>query len=95
MSAGGILYIADTYNQRIRKMTPDTAVTTLAGNTESGRKDGVGPDASFYRPSGLAVDSQGNIFVADQFNNTIRRITPGGVVTTFAGSGSAGLVDSY
>jgi sugar lactone lactonase YvrE len=95
MSAGGILYVADTYNQRIRKMTSDTVVTTLAGNSESGRKDGVGPDASFYRPSGLAVDSQGNIFVADQFNNTIRRITPGGVVTTFAGSGSAGLVDSY
>ncbi|WP_304842093.1 NHL repeat-containing protein [Hydrogenophaga sp.] len=81
----GNLYVADTRNHRIRKVTPDGVVSTLAGSGAKGATDGVGSLASFYSPRGLAVDSDGDVYVADTQNNLVRRITPMGVVSTLAG----------
>jgi len=93
----GNVYVADAHNHRIRKITPadrieDRVVSTLAGSTE-GFADGTGTEAQFNLPFGVAVDSSGNVFVADANNHFIRRITPAGVVSTFAGTGSAGHAD--
>ncbi len=83
----GSLYVADTGNAMIRKVTADGTVTTLAGSASSrGSLDGSGGSATFNSPAGIAVDSSGNIFVADTLNATIRRITPAGLVSTLAGS---------
>ncbi|MDP6455978.1 MAG: T9SS type A sorting domain-containing protein, partial [Candidatus Marinimicrobia bacterium] len=68
-------------------------VTTLAGSGSIGSEDGTGTAARFYRPAGVAVDGSGNVYVADQFNHLIRKITSAGVVTTLAGSGSIGSED--
>jgi len=79
------LYIADHFNHKIRKITPNGVVTTLAGSAQ-GDSDGMGANAQFWGPSGIELDSQNNLYVADHFNHKIRKITPSGVVTTFAGS---------
>lgn len=91
-SAAGDLYLADGIGQRIRKLTVDGTVTTLAGNGTMGSADGPAAVATFNHPSGLAVDKAGNVFVVDSYNHRIRRITTGGMVSTFAG-GSAGYLD--
>jgi len=81
------LYVADTINSTIRKITPGGVVTTLAGTAGvGGSANGTGAAASFQQPVGVATDSIGNVYVADTINNAIRKITPGGVVTTFAGA---------
>jgi hypothetical protein len=83
----GDLFVADTYNCTIRKISPAGVVSTLAGVAlYYGQNDGVGSEARFYNPQGLAVDNAGNIYVADTENNTIRKVTADGVVTTIAGS---------
>ncbi len=91
----GNVFVADTWNQTIRKVTPGGVVTTLAGLAgSSGSADGTGSAAWFFYPEGVAVDRAGNVFVADTWNQTIRKVTPGGVVTTLAGlAGSYGSAD--
>ncbi|MBO9542319.1 hypothetical protein J7643_17145 [bacterium] len=82
------LYVADGGNHAIRKISPSGKVTTLAGlpgAANAGGVDGTGSEARFRFPWGLALDPQGNLFVAENANHAIRRITPGGVVRTFAG----------
>jgi sugar lactone lactonase YvrE len=95
LDSSGNLYVADTTNNTIRRVTPVGVVTTLAGLAGvSGADDGWGAHALFNRPGGLALDAGGNLYVADTGNSTIRRITPAGVVSTFAGlPGVAGLRD--
>jgi serine/threonine protein kinase/TPR repeat protein/sugar lactone lactonase YvrE len=80
------VYVADANNHTIRKITPDGRVTTLAGSAGvRGCADGTGAAARFAGPFGVAVDRQGNVFVSEFANHTIRKITPTGVVTTLAG----------
>jgi uncharacterized protein (TIGR03437 family) len=86
----GTLYIADTYNQRIRKVTKDGIITTFAGTGEAGFSgdDGAATSAQLNYPLGVAVDNVGNVFIADYSNSRIRKVTPLGVITTVAGTGS-------
>lgn len=81
----GNLYVTDLYNHAIRKITPDGTVTTLAGNGKAGDQDGKGMAASFNFPSGLAIDSAGNLFVSEPQSGLIRKVTPDGNVSTYAG----------
>ncbi|UTY59910.1 gluconolaconase [Massilia sp. erpn] len=89
----GNLYVADTGNHVIRKVTPDGTVSTLAGNGIAGYADGKGAEAQFNGPLSVAVDADGAVFVADTYNDRIRRIAPNGVVTTVAGNGKPGFTD--
>ena len=90
------VYVAYTGNNTIRKITPDGVVTTFAGSPgESGSTDGTGSAARFDAPQDLALNTAGNVYVAD-LNNTIRKITPTGIVSTLAGTlnqGNSGSVD--
>src|SRR6185369_3378207 len=87
VDSAGNVYVADAGNNEIRKVTAAGVVTTLAGLAGSGGiADGTGRDARFEHPTGVAVDSAGNVYVADEWNFTIRKITPAGVMTTLAGT---------
>ena len=94
VDGSGNVYVADS-NSTIRKITPSGIVSTLAGLPGFyGSADGTAFRALFYRPSGVAVDGSGNVYVADSWNHTIRRVTPGGVVSTLAGlAGTCGSAD--
>jgi len=101
VDGAGNVYVADTLNQRIRKILPDGEVVTLAGSAQPGADGAMQPgfadgegttQALFHFPVGMAIDAQGNLYVADTYNHRIRKISPQGVVSTFAG-GEKGLVD--
>jgi sugar lactone lactonase YvrE len=87
------LYVADNANNTIRKVTPGAVVTTIAGGVGlTGSTNGIGSAARFNSPSDIAVDSQKNIYVGDMYNHSIRKITPGGLVTNALGvPGKAGI----
>ena len=93
VDAAGNVYVADTNNNLIQKISSGGSVTTLAGSTTSGAVNATGSAASFNQPFGIAVDTAGNIYVADSGNNKIRKITSAGVVTTLTGTGTTGAVD--
>jgi hypothetical protein len=91
----GNIYVADGNGDAIRMVTPEGVVTTIAGSPlNAGAADGTGGAASFNDPTGISVDGLGNVYVADFGNNTIRKIAPGAIVTTIAGSpGVTGSAD--
>lgn len=95
IGTGGNLFVTDETDNVVRMATTAGVVTTLAGTVGSaGNVDGAGAAARFNAPIGIAADTTGNLFVADLRNGTIRKIAPGGVVTTFAGEGpSIGNLD--
>ncbi|WP_428331567.1 alkaline phosphatase PhoX [Mucilaginibacter sp.] len=89
----GNIFVADQNNNLIRKITPTGMVSTFAGNDATGKNNGAGTSASFNSPYGMAFDSKGNLYIADEGNNIIRKVTPVGIVSTFAGSGAQGKQD--
>src|SRR5262249_16318119 len=89
----GEIVVADTSNNRIRRIARDGLVSTVAGTGDRGHQDGPGHTASFDGPIGVAVDRLGNIFVADTYNDCIRRITTNGEVSTVAGQSAPGYKD--
>jgi serine/threonine-protein kinase len=84
IDASNNLYVADFKNHSIRKITPAGVVSTLAGSSVAGNKDGTGAAAEFQYPSGVTVDASNNVYVTDIMNSNVRKITPAGVVTTVA-----------
>ncbi len=96
VDAAGNLYVADQNNNEIRKVTTAGVVTLFAGSTTgaTGTTDGLGTLARFNTPRGVTVDPSGNLYITDSGNNTLRLITPTGLVTTFAGNTTAGYTDA-
>ncbi|MFZ6009911.1 MAG: IPT/TIG domain-containing protein, partial [Bacteroidota bacterium] len=93
IDGSGNLYVGDTGNHRIRRVTSVGVVTTVAGNGQAGFADGNGPLAQFNGIAGVAVDGNNNIYVADGFNHRIRKINGQGVVSTLAGNGTAAFAN--
>jgi DNA-binding beta-propeller fold protein YncE len=91
--SNGDFIVSDQGNHCLRVVTPEGAVRTLCGNGQAGFADGQGPDARFNEPCGLALDTKGNLLVADSLNNAIRQVTMAGVVSTVAGNGVEGFAD--
>jgi sugar lactone lactonase YvrE len=92
--AQGNLYVADQFNHVIRKITSTGVVSTFCGNGTIGHVDGPAATAEFYSPAAIAVDTQGNVYVADQGSNDIIKISSAGVATTIAGIEAAGYINS-
>ena len=93
VSASGDIYVADTANRRIRKVSPDGVVTTLAGSGDVGDKDGAGTSAEFSAPGRMALSPSGDLYLEDAFS--IRKVTPDGIVSTLVASGSLGAVSGH
>ena len=89
----GTVYVADTGNHAIRRVDPDGRVRTIAGSGTPGYRDGDGAEAAFDGPVGIALGRDGTLYVADTYNDRIRRIDADGIVSTLAGAGTPGLVD--
>ncbi len=89
-SQDGVIFVADTYNDRIRAIGEDGSVRTIAGGAEPGFRDGAGSDTRFDTPCGIAIDRDGSLLVADTGNHSLRRVTLDGNVTTVAGTGEDG-----
>ena len=93
VDASGNIFVTDQFNNMIRKVTQAGVVTTFAGNLNPGFVNGNGTGASFNYPFGLTIDPSGNLYVGDRYNYVIRKITPAGDVSTFAGNGLGGFAD--
>ena len=93
VDASGNLYIADSGNNRVRKVTPAGVISTLAGDGVAGFLGDGQPaiSARLDNPSGVAVDANGNVFIADHLNNRVRKVSTNGIITTVAGSGATGF----
>ncbi len=89
----GNLIVADTSNNRIRRISTEGVVSTVAGSAEAGYRDGPADQSQFDSPVGVAVDREGNIFVADTYNDRVRKISTEGAVSTIAGAGMPGFAD--
>jgi len=90
----GYIYVSDFNSNNILKITPTGVWSVFAGNGRAGKVDGKGNAASFNAPGGMTADAGNNIYVADQQNNSIRRISSDGTVKTIAGSGAAGAINA-
>ena len=91
--SAGNLYVADCYNNAIRKISNNGLVTTIAGHSKRGKVNGKGTTASFYKPAALYIDNHHILYVADAGNNLVRTIAEDGTVSTLAGSGKRGNKD--
>ncbi len=91
LDAAGNLYIADEYNNRIRKVDTSGVITTIAGNGTVGAAGDSGPatSAQLYYPTAIALDGSGNLYIADNQNNRVRKVNSSGTITTVAGNGTA------
>jgi sugar lactone lactonase YvrE len=94
VDAAGNVYVANYINNNILKVSSAGAISAFAGSGATGAVNGSGSSATFYFPNSVAVDVANNVYVADGVNNLVRKITPDGTVSTLAGSGQAGAVDS-
>lgn len=90
VGADGTIFVADTYNDCIRRISTDGTVTTVAGGLQTGYRDGTGGEARFDTPSGIAIDTRGVLYVADSGNNVIRKVDRYGAVSTVGETGSTG-----
>ena len=92
IDADGTLYITDTGNRRVRKVDTNGIITTFAGSGKKGHEGDGGPalEAAFDCPGGIAIDAAGNVYIADQCNNRVRKVDTSGIITTFAGTGVQG-----
>lgn len=93
MDAGSNLYVADYGNLRIRRISPDRTVTTIAGTGILGYTDGPAAQSQLNFPMGVAVDAAGNVLIADTYNHTVRILSPDQQVRTIAGNNTAGFAD--
>jgi len=91
----GNVFIADINNSKIRKVTPDGTIFTIAGTGTAGNKDtGIATSSQLFLPLAIAVDSPGNVYIAEGPNHRVRKVTPEGTIFTIAGTGTAGIKDT-
>ncbi len=91
--ATGNVYVSEVNNFRIRRIDPAGMVSTIAGSGVRGHLDGPAATARFFEPQGIALDAAGNLYIADRAGNRIRKLTPAGVVSTYAGGAAGGYLD--